>query len=287
MGGKSNMSLMTVEGYAMDGYGYGIKGSDHCFVVTGDRKISWTNNGGGWDDPRQKTLVAQTRAYKEWMMEFVPPTNLKKCGIDFGVNGLCQTYANRELLMGEDRADAHKAGKNYVCVFFFGKYGLGLADLKQLLRDSYNKVMASYNDPYNALNKVLGKVDDYLDDELAAWRQVGIEYGHIPIDEIMAKNPSGGLATARARLQDYINEREALYQQNKGSWGVRGKVKDLIQKHCDEYLEMLADIRYITNSDKKTYSDNIKKFLNQFNAAVEMQVRSLEEHGTLCRVDML
>lgn len=285
--GKDNMSLMKVEAYAMDGGGYGIEGSDHCFVVTADKKISWRNNGGGWEDSRKKTKVAQNRAYKEWMMEFIPPNNISKCGITFGQNGLCQTYANRELLIGEDKADARKSGKNYVCVFFFGKYGLGLKQLKQLLKESYSKVTAQYNDPYNALNKVLAKADDYVDDEMAAWRQVGIEYGHIPIDRILAKDISGGLALARSRMQNFINEREKLYEQCGGERGFRTKLKDLIQRHCDDYLWMLAGISYITEGERDTYSRNISQFLNRFNAAVAMQVRSLEETGVLCRVDML
>ncbi len=284
--GKDNMSLMNVEAYAMDGGGYGIEGSDHCFVVTEDKKTSWRNNGGGWDDSRAKTLVAKNRAYKEWMMEFVPPDNIYKCGISFGKNGLCQTYANRELLIGEDRADARKSGKNYVCVFFFGKYGLGLKQMKQLLTESYNKVTDKYNDPYNALNKVLAKADDYLDDELAAWRQVAIEYGGIPIDQIMAKNPSGGLATARMRMRSFIDEREALYESCGQEWDFRGRLKELILRHCNDYLNMLANISYITKSERDTYSQSISRFLNRFNAAVALQVRALEETGSLCRVDM-
>ncbi len=38
--GKDNISLMNVEVYAMDGGGYGIEGSNHCFVVKVDKETS-------------------------------------------------------------------------------------------------------------------------------------------------------------------------------------------------------------------------------------------------------
>lgn len=122
---------------------------------------------------------------------------------------------------------------------------------------------------------------------MMSWRQVGIEYANIPIDRIMAKNPSGGLAMARSRMQNFVNEREALYESCGGESNFRAKLKDLIQRHCDDYLRMLAGISYISESERNTYSQNISRFLNRFNAAVAMQVRSLEETGALCRVDML
>lgn len=34
-------------------------------------------------------------------------------------NGVCHTYANRELLLGENEASAEKAAKDYVCVLFW------------------------------------------------------------------------------------------------------------------------------------------------------------------------
>lgn len=271
MGSKSDMKLVKIEAYSLNST-YRIPGSSHCFVVTEDRKTCWKNKGGGWDDSREKKKVAENQAYWEWLMEFVPPNDLDKCGIQFGVNGLCHTYATRELLVGRNEANVSKAPKNYVCVLFFGKYGMGLADLKQILKDSYQNTMVSYNDPYNALDGVLRRIDDTVDFELSAWRQVAIEYIGIPVDDIMAKNPTGGLNTARARMRDFINKRENVYQQNKSTQrNIEKAVKNLIQTESDAYLNMLANIRYISDADRLKYSQNIDNFLNGFVKYVNVQ----------------
>lgn len=279
---KSDMSLVTVEAYSMPSSTY-VANDSHCFVITDDKKTCWANHGGGWSDSRKKTKVAQTRAYKEWLWDFVPPDKIDNCGIQFFVNGVCHTYANRELLLGEDDADASKAAKDYVCVVFFGKYGFGLNRLKQLLTESYQRVTGSYNDPYGALNKVLNRVDNTIDDELRAWRQTGIEYAKIPIDEILAKNPQGGLAVARSRMREFIAKREEIYQKyldkEIDSSDLHDSVKSLIQTESDDYLKMLASIHYITEEECKTYSDNIRKFLSNVRSILRAQQTEFQQTG--------
>ncbi len=288
MGGQNNesMSLITVEAYAMPSSTY-VENDSHCFVITEDKKTCWRNKGGGWEDSRPKTKVAVNSAYKEWMWEFVPPTDIDRCGINFGENGVCHTFANRELLIGESAADASNAAKDYVCVFFFGKYGMGIKKLKQLLTDSYNRTVSSYHDPYNALNKVLARVDNTVDDELQAWRLVGIEYANIPIDEILAKDPYGGLITARSRLESLIEKREKIYQDFVDSGRAGGteklyrNVRDLIEGDADDYLDMLASIHYITQSDRQIYAENISKFLNSMMRCLIAQNEEFQRTGRI------
>ena len=268
MGSKSDMKLVKIEAYSLDSE-YKIPGSSHCFVISDDRKSCWTNYGGGWEDKRKRTKVAENQAYWEWLNTFVPTDSLDKCGIHFGVNGLCHTYAARELLIGRDETDVSKAPKNYVCVFFFGKYGMGLDELKYLLKTSYKNTMASYNDPYNALDEVLKRVDDTIDFELSAWRQVALDYVNIPVDDIMAKDPAGGMAVARSRMRSFINKRENMYQQNKS--GLDKLICDLIQTESDDYLNMLTQIAYISEKDRKEYSENIREFLSGFINYVQAQ----------------
>lgn len=272
MGSKSDMKLVKIEAYSLDSE-YRIPGSSHCFVITEDRKTCWKNKGGGWNDYRDKKKVAENQAYWEWIMEFVPPDDIDKCGIKFGVNGLCHTYATRELLVGKNNVNVSNAPKNYICVFFFGKYGMGLDDLKKRLKDSYMKTTASYNDPYNALDAVLSRVDDTVDFELSAWRQVALDYVHIPVDDIMAKNPQGGLSTARARMRDFINKREKVYLQNKDKTSsvMEQAIGQLIQTESDSYLNMLADIHYISDADRSKYSKSIGDFLHKYVRYVRAQ----------------
>lgn len=263
MSSKSDMKLVKIEAYSINS-AYKIPNSSHCLVVSEDKKSCWSNHGRGWDSPSEKTKVAENQAYWEWLNTFVPTGSIDKCGISFGINGLCHNYAARELLVGRDETDVSKAPKNYVCVFFFGKYGMGLDDLKNLLKTSYYNTMASYYDPYNALNEVLNRVDNTVDFELKAWRQVALDYVDIPVDDIMAKNPKGGIATARSRMRSFINKRENVYRQNKSSSGLEKLICDLIQTESDDYLNMLTQIKYISEKDRNKYSENIRSFLSGF-----------------------
>jgi len=287
--GKPNISKMAVEAYALP-CTYYLPDTAHCFVVSLDRRICWRNYGRGWDDGGSRTNIANNQSYKEWLLEFVPQDNLSKCGINFGVNGVCHTFANRELLIGENNVDVHLSAKDYACVFFFGKYGIGLNKLKEILRQSYQQVTRDYNDPYGALNQVLQRVDNYLEDELRAWRLVAIEYGKIPVDAILAKNPVGGLNEASRRLQALINERESLYQQNLdgkiSAVEFKRKYNDLIQMRTDDYLNMLRSINYITESERSMYSNNIKAFLHGFQRSVDLQMEEILKNGVMWSLDM-
>jgi len=159
---NASISMIEIEAYSLPSSSF-VPDDAHVFVIDVSRSIEWRNKGGGWTDSRPRTKVASTRAYKEWVLDFIPPNNLEKSGIIFGLNGVCQTYANLELLIAENEASVKSAAKNYVCVWCFGKYGLGLENLKNLLKKSYNEVIKTHTDPYNALPKILSRVDNYLE----------------------------------------------------------------------------------------------------------------------------
>jgi hypothetical protein len=266
-----------------------LDGDSHTYVVTRDKTniVQWTNKGRGWYAGYPGDIAATNTAYKEWLLEFVPPNNLDKCGIIFGLNGVCHTYANRELLVGSGSADVRTAPKDYASVFFFGKYGMGVRQIKTLLRDSYKKVMVSYSDPYSAFSTVMPKVDNILDDELYAWRQMAIDYGKIPVDDILAKNPAAGCAVARTRLQAFITEREYAYQQYinsgraMGDAAFRQQLIVKILKHAGDYLDFLVGIRYVSKSDRDVYMNNIRNFLNLLKSTVEEQIQALVANGEL------
>lgn len=279
---KPALSLVNIEAYSMPSSTY-VPDDSHCFVITKDRKEEWRNRGGGWTDKRPKTLVAENQAYTEWLREFVPSTNIDKCGIKFGLNGVCHTYANRELLIGQRDVTVWDAPKDYVCMVFFGKYGIGISELKQLLTVSYNNVTNLYIDPYDALNKVLKRVDNYIDDELKAWRLLSMDLG-IPVDRILAKNRSAGIATAKIRLQKLIDARETLYQQHTNRddvYGFRSELKALIQNHATDYLNYLHNINYITISEKNLYINSMNKFFNDFVNIIEAQENAIQTNGEL------
>ena len=280
---KSPLTLLPVEGYSlMPGGIWGHEGS-HCFVISIDRSIVWANWGGGWSDTRTRTKLCETRMYKEWALNCAPAGSSIKVGVRFGVNGVCHTAANRELLISIESACVKKALSNDLVTFFFGKYGMGLNELKTLLRESYNQTMQNYTDSYDALTKVLKKVDDYIDDEIEVWKSVGKKMG-MDVDDIM-KKPLGGIVYAKNRLQKYINDREDLFQKcldkkvNENE--LKKQLKPLIIKHMTDCLDYLVDVNYITALQKATYKTNLNSFLSKFIATINAQANFINAHGRM------
>jgi hypothetical protein len=275
---------MSIEAYALPSNSY-VTGDSHCFVVAkDDRTMCWANGGGDYYDRRTHTLVASDSAYKEWLLDFCPPRNKEACGIIFGENGVCHTYANRELMVTQSGPDARQAAKDYVCVAFYGKYGYGRPQLKDRLTASYKNVTKLYTDPYNALPTVLSRVDNFLDDEAAAWRQVAIDYLGVPFDDIMNRNKSGGMAVFKGRLQTMIDAREAAYQSYLSSGkrnNLRIEVRELMKKHIGDYLQFLVDIGYVSRLDRDKYIDTMQKFFDAVIRNAYRQAENIRTHGVL------
>ncbi|WP_277656945.1 hypothetical protein [Seleniivibrio woodruffii] len=283
---KPGISLMTVEAYSLDS-AYIIPNSTHAFVVgKNDRSVQWKNYGRGWETTDPKTLVATVNTYREWLMTYIPPgTEGTASGVNFGVNGVCHTFANRELLVADASADVRQAVKDEYAVFFFGKYGIGLDQLKQLLNAAYNNVTARYADNLNAYNTVMSRLNNYIDDELLAWRKIAIEEAGIDVDGILAKSPQAGLAIARQRLQNYINARESIYSDfiagRLDKNGVQLKIKSTIIQHTTDYLNWLSTIHYITEADRNTYISRISAFLDRYIQSVRAMALHVESGNML------
>jgi len=278
LNGGPDISLMEIEAYAMSST-YIFDNSDHVFVIDKSRTIEWKNAGGGWDDSRPKRKVASTRAYKEWVLDFIPPNNLAKSGIRFGFNGVCQTYANLELLIAETDASVKAAERNYLCLWYYGKYGMGVDNLKDLLKKSYNEVSKKYNDPYNALPKVLTRIDNSTNDELEAWRKVSIEHCGIDVDAILRKIP---MSDVNFRYNEFVKERERLYQKHKSDGNssvLRAEMKKAIYTHSEVIMNYLTTNGIITEKQKNNYLNNINNFLSQFTDSLEAYVNSVIESG--------
>ena len=253
---KESLSLMEIEAYAMSSSTY-LPNDSHTFVsCKEDRNREWRNHGGGWNDPRPKTFVAKAEAFKEWLLYFVPPgAGCDECGVSFGENGVCHTYANRELLLSFENASVQIAAKDEYVVMLFGKYGLGIQQLKDRLRATYHHITQSISDPFYALDRVLGRIDSSLDEELMAWYRVATQEG-IPVDGILRLNHEGGIAMAKIRFQALRIERENLYQRYVESGrqtNFRHDLKALMKRHCKDYLTMLCAIRYISEQQKFEY----------------------------------
>lgn len=292
----SKITMKPVEAYALES-SYIIADGWHTFIVDDSRSIEWTNFGRGWADGGNRECVASTRLYFEWANHFVPCSKVvrrqegdKKLladlasgtgGIDFAVNGVCHTLANRILVIADGEADVRKAKGDHHSVFFYGKYGFGLEYFKQLVREAHAKAASEHDIPEQALTTVLSRIDNYLDDELLSWRYIAQEVVKIPVDDLLRKNIQGGLAEARRRLQAYVNEREAIYKKYPGdATRLQTEIKNAILKHGGDYLNFLQNIGYITAQEKDRYLHATEAFLNHFIRSVN-QLRAVMLEGTL------
>lgn len=272
---------MAVEAYSMPSSSY-LPQDSHTFVsCVEDRSTEWKNHGGGWSDSRPKTREAATMAYREWLMAFVPPgPSCNECGIAFGVNGICHTYANRELLVGAEPADVRSAPKDEYAVLLFGKYGYGIRQLRERLIATHNQT-AGGGAP-EILTAVLSRVDNRIDDELRAWYKVATQEG-IDVDAILEKNRGGGIATARRRLEALNEEREEIYQHylQYPATDIRKEIKGVINSHCKDYLNMLHSINYITAAEKERYYNIVDRVLDTMIKTIEHTMQRLARNELL------
>lgn len=277
-------SLMPVEGYSLDA-AYVVQGSTHTFVsVRDDRSMEWRNYGGGWNDTRTRRLVASTSVYKEWLMECIPcGTESSRSGITFGVNGVCHTFANRELAFGNTAADVRDAAKDEYAVMFFGKYGFGIGQFERIVKDSYSRLSAEYRDDA-AYNTVIGHINSYLDDEYLSWKKFATEVLGIDVESILRMNPSG-VDVAKMRLGRLIGEREALYTRycnnELNSEQLRESVKAAIVGNFSDYMDMLAGIGYMKDADAKQYTGTLNTLLSGYGSSVRLQMMHVESGNML------
>jgi hypothetical protein len=281
--GNANMTLLDVQCYAaVPSHYFGQDGS-HGFVTNLDHTIQWTNHGGGFDD-RKKTLAGSSQMYWEWSTNFVPTTNVDKCGVDFGVNGVCHTLANREMLLTQDGPSMKGTFMDYPIVVFFGKYGLGINRLKELLKSSYDTTMASYADPYNAYNKVIARLepDAFLDDELDAWIEMAKAWG-LKVDEIMSK-PLASRTYAKMRIHTLVNEREAIYQkyldgQITSTGDMQRQIVERVRVNMNNCMDFLVQIDYMTQAEKDSCTTTMNTYLTSLIGHLRAERAYFRTHG--------
>ena len=278
---RDTLEFKIVEAYAMPSSTY-VPNDSHCFVVSIDRKDCWRNYGRCWDDKGEKIKVAENNSYWQWLIDFCPSLNYQKCGINFGINGVCHTFANRELLIGENSSDVKEAMKNHVCVSIFGKYGFGLAQLKQLLTDSFNRTIKLVEMDESLLPKVLNRVDDFLDDEVEAWYKVFLEY--VAMTSIVLDNPKTKKAIQEMIIQ-LVESREAFYLKlldgEYSEQQFKEVIKNLLQEKGINFLNTIKLYGLIDDVELANYIKNYKMYLLLVFKAIEEQERSILITGSL------
>lgn len=256
---EKSTELMPIEAMGMKS-GYMDMGGDHVCVFNKEKTKIWTNGGVGPDAHRQgKHIVAKDNAYKEWLLAFCPTGDGKETGVRrIGLNGVCQTRANRELLVTEEGSDVRDARRNDTVTFILGKYGYGLDDL-------VDKLKKAHNGSEQILTKVIHRVRHAEMDELNAWKRVLSKYIKMPVERIIEKGGSALRTEALKNHAELIKNREEIYKRNIGVVDERKKlhtqVYGLLRSYCSSGLAKLESHGLISSSEREVYGERIKEFL--------------------------
>lgn len=280
---RDKMTILKTEAYAMPSSTY-VPDDSHTFVVSEDKNICWANFGRCWKDKGDRTLVASQNSYKEWLFEFCPPDNYSKCGIIFGINGVCHTTANRELLIGENDVSVKDASKNFVTVSVFGKYGCGLDILKQLVTDTFNEANATVEMTESMLKTVLARIDNTLDDEVSAWKQLIETYFKLQISNIINEH-SDALEQLKVMVKSLLDGRENEFKQfllqKYKKVDYQFVIYNLMITNVNNYLDFLLTKNYISSEQNNLAKNNATKFLSSLFKSFEKQTQTVETTGKL------
>ncbi len=280
---RDNATIVLTEAYAMPSSTY-VPDDSHTFFVTADKKICWANYGRCWNDKGDRIKIADQKSYQEWLNEFCPNGDYTKCGITFGVNGVCHTVTNRELLIGEDDVDVRNAAKNFVTVSIFGKYGFGLSALKQLITDAYNRANLKVMFPEGILETVLQRIDNTLEDEANAWQQLMNEYFALSLKDIIATHPDA-LTKLQEMIKNLLTNRENIYEEYVKNIfeheTFEKNIYNLLTSSVTNYITYLSTSNYIDITTRDTALKNATLFFNKLFKVVDGQIAEVTATGKM------
>lgn len=253
----------------------------HTFVKASTGE-TYSNYGGVY--PTDITLTANGLAYRTWLNAFMPnqTTDFTETGISFSANGVCHTYAMRELLLCVNKKDVSLAAGDDLCLLYYGKYGCGLRYLEQRLRESFAEARKTDDLPTEVLNRTIARIYDTLDEEVEAWIKALKAY--LQIDVISLFRSPNDWIYLRDRVKRLIDAREKLFEEcfnssNRSLSGdFRSRKKDLYLREFHEYVTYLARIGYFSNQQAEEFYRKFETILNRHGAyylAMAQQLHAL------------
>lgn len=261
----------------------GFQNVTHVFVLasTGEE---YTNCGGVYTS--DITLVAEGLAYKTWLNEFMPrqSTSLKDTGLSFSYNGVCHTYAMREVLLCINDKNVSLAAGDDLCVAYYGKYGTGLKYLEKRLRDSFFEAQKKDNLPPEILDKVISRIYNTLEEEVEAW--VSVLRNYVDIDVLTYFKSSNDWQFLRQRIGQVVKKREELFEAC-FDWNSKTlsdeyafKLKKLYLDEFKEYVVFLSECGYFSREEADKFYEKFERVLTEHRKYYMAIAQSESSNGT-------
>jgi len=241
-----------------------VENADHVSLYSSDLNGFWGCFGRGKNEQElagsQPGVTANVP--KNWLLQYAP----------FGsevlvrnlISGTCHTIANRILLIATEDKDVKTSGGDIVTVIAFGKYGIGLQDLKNKLKESFEKSASTYAP--EMLEQALSKLDS-LHYELDAWLE--LIHSQIEAHHDDLKQYDGFIENLKAvpkenyekYLKAYVEKREEIYNKHnlQNNWDTN---------QINEYRKELANackdsiIEAIISEMKPEHGDIVRSVLD-------------------------
>lgn len=239
----------------------------HVYVLVkyGDNKVdTYANNGrsSGCDQ-----LVGEGLIYNTWLKEYMPNQSISfdVTGISFAQNGVCQTYAARELLFSINNISPYLARANDVCTMYYGKYGCGLKLFEKKLKESFNRVCQKEPYTQEILNTIVSRIYNTADEEVEAWIRVMKQY--LNLDVVRKFKYPNDWEQLKQQVNIINSKRESIFEKYYNSENetlhadFSREKKEMYITQFRDYLMSLASFGYFTTAEAKMYSDNFEALL--------------------------
>lgn len=252
----------------------------HTFAVVPNKKI-YKNCGGEYKENIKE--VCKGTVYQTWLDAFMPnqTTEFKDAGIRFASNGVCHTYAMREILLcDEEGLDTSSAPGDDMCVSYYGKYGTGLSYLKTRLIESFKEAQKKEDLPDQLLDKILNRISIDVKYETEAW--ISAMKNCFGIDVESYYRDEYDRSYLERRVEYLIQEREELFDKcfdasNRTlSDDFRKRKKELYENEFRTYIYDLERYGYFQIEDAEAFVEKFNKALKLYDAECR---RILAEFG--------
>lgn len=253
----------------------------HFMMFSGDRKYCWPcfgvrpqHNGSGYITPGERRHVLSTDVHKELVLAFYTPpklTTASEGGIKLGITGTDAQVVNRLLLFSKNNRNICGANKCYLSIAFFGKFGIGIYDLKTAVNKAFDDVERTRHTPSGLREEVLAKIDNTIEEETKAWSIFFIKKLGMPLETIFNTNPEL-VDIFRNMVRGLTINRENIYNNESKKPFFPILYQGMLKKFAEKFIDKLQELNLI-NAHRATMlklraGSNINKYFDNMNKQI-------------------